>query len=62
MVTIPTDRCESCGRPADYRLRDGSTWCSGCHWSALNLGYDTDTDERIAALDGAGADTRHNHE
>ncbi len=34
--------CESCGRVAEVRLSDGSTWCLPCHASALNLGYDTD--------------------
>ena len=32
--------CESCGKPADVLLKDGSTWCARCHVAALELRYD----------------------
>lgn len=38
--------CESCGRPADVALPDGSHWCWGCDGSARRLGYDDGTNEQ----------------
>lgn len=43
MATLPSwARCESCGKPADVGLADGSHWCFGCDASARNQGYDDD--------------------
>lgn len=34
--------CESCGVPADVRLRDDSTWCISCDLAARHQGYDNE--------------------
>lgn len=32
--------CESCGRPGEVQLDDGSWWCAPCDAAAERLGYD----------------------
>lgn len=32
-------QCESCGKRADIKLKDGSTWCWPCDQAARRMGY-----------------------
>lgn len=56
MAETPT--CESCGRLADVRLSDSSTWCLPCNESANNLGYDQARGRWIAGRQKAYAEGR----